>query len=346
MYQAYNEIFKQGESLKKTYEHLTDNKENIRSFFNGIEFDEAVFVACGSSYWMSLSACMTWQELLKKPCHAVKSGDVVLSPEFYKNAYKKPLFIVPSRSGRTSETLMAVKMLKEKYNAPVFAIVAYDDSPVALLSDFTININWANEISICQTRTFNNLYVVSLLTADIIAGDGSLSSEIKDYIDNFDEYAQAGEDTIKRLIEDFPGCKTLVSLSAGKQYGIAIEGAYIAVEMAQFNGLYYGLLEYRHGPIVTADETVLVSILSTIDNNGHEEKLAEEIRKTGAKVLAVTSGYNFINADYRAGLNKKVCREALALYGMFTLQAFAYYKACDLSRNPDKPKELVSFIEL
>ena len=349
MYYAYDEIFKQGESLKKTYNHIKTIKNDIKNFFDKIDYkidyNEVVFIACGSSFWMSLSASMSWQEIIKKPCFAVKSGDVVCFPDYYKNAYKNPVFIVPSRSGRTSETLMALDILKKHYNAPVFSIVANDDSPLSLISDFTLNIKWSHEISICQTRTFSNLYAASLLIADIIAGDGRLSSEIYEYINEFDKYSKDGENIVKGIINGFPECKTIVSLSCGKMYGIAVEGAYIAIEMAQFNGLYYGTLEYRHGPVVNADENVLVSILSTINNN-HEEQMAEEIIKTGARVLSITSDYNFINANYKALMNKKVCHEVLALYGIFIMQAFAYYKACDLGRNPDKPKDLVSYIEI
>jgi len=54
---------------------------------------------------------MTFQMNTGIRAFAVTSGDVVMHPEFYRKAYRKPLIIAPSRSGNTTETRLALKFI-------------------------------------------------------------------------------------------------------------------------------------------------------------------------------------------------------------------------------------------
>lgn len=346
MYNAYDEIYTQDEALKKTYAYITEKKDEILSFLKENDYKELVYVACGSSYWMSLSASRTMQKLTGIPCIAVKSGDVIFDKEYYEKAYEKPLFIVPSRSGRTSETLLAVDFLKEIYKAPVFCMVEYEECGITDKADFLLKMPWANEISVCQTRSFSCLYMASVMMAAFMAEDEELLTQLKDYIDNFQSIRPEAEKLTRQIAGDMPDGHSIISLATGVQYGVAIEGAYISVEMAQYQGSYYGLLEFRHGPIVMVDDRDLIAILSAGTNQELEEDMAKEIRGTGAKVLSITADAEFCNADYKINLGKNVRQEVTALFGIFVLQAYAYERACSLDRNPDKPKELVPFIQI
>ena len=347
MYHSHNEIFTQGESLQKTWDFVTEQKDKIRDFFASADYDEIVFVACGSSYWLSMSACMTWQAMTNKRCSAIKSGDILLEPDYYSRACIRPLFIIPSRSGRTSETLLALDLLQKWYAAaPVFALVVYEDSQLEARADFSVKLPWANEISICQSRSLSNIYTAAIMAADAIAGDGTLTRELAEYIADFETYSPAAETLIKQIMAEMPNCKALISLGAGRQYGLAIAGAYVTLEMSQLPCHYYGLLEYRHGPIVLADSDYLISIIGGRHLNGYDEKLATDARKSGAKVLGITSGSPLAGVDYKAVVPKAVSKEVLSLYGVFILQGFAYYKACALGVNPDAPGELTPFIEI
>ena len=346
MYKAYNEIFTQGDVLKQTYDYVQGRKEGFLEFIKKSDINQIVFVACGSSYWMSLSASRTIQKLTGIPCFAIKSGDVVFDEEYFGKMFDRPLFITPSRSGKTSETLRAVEYLKGKYQAPVLAIVEYDNNRLQDYADYLFLQPWANEESICQTRSFSCLYLTSIMLAAFLSDDEELLNELKAYLEDFQGLREGVEETAKKITKEVADPKSVICLATGAQYGVAIEGAYISVEMAQFQGSYYGLLEFRHGPIVMADRHDLVAIFCSGIKGELEEDMAKEIRETGAKVLAIGAQRNFQNADYAVDVGRKTRPEVTALFGIYMMQAYAYYQALALERNPDQPKELVPFIDI
>jgi len=346
MYESYNEIFKQGKSLRKSYDYVMSKKGHIANFFKDSEYEEIVFIACGSSYWLSASAHMTFQEKLGVRCCAVTSGEVIMNEEYYKKAYKKPLVIAPSRSGSTSETLKAVKFFKQNYGSRVLSIAEYEDAPIKGLSDLTLEIPWANEISVCQTRSFSNMYMVCVMIAAIVGNDSALLEDINNYIEESASLMSKGEELLRTIIKENPGWKNFVSIGNGKQYGISCEGAYICIEMAQLPSNYYNTLELRHGPIVMLDSSYIVSVMSGENARELEENMAKDARNKGAKVIAICDDGNFKNADYIFSLGRKASPEVTALYGIFVMQGAAYLKAVATGVDPDNPKELVRWIKI
>lgn len=345
MYESYREIFGQGDALAQTYRYLCAQKAAIAAFFGADDYEDIVFVACGSSYWGALSACMTMQRETGRRCFAVKSGEIVLNPDLFKSAYRRPLVIAPSRSGTTEETLRALRFLKQTYNCRILTIVEYPHSPMEKLADLTLFLPWANEVSVCQTRSFSCLYLAQILIAALLK-NSRLVRDLETYIGHFDELSAAADTAVKALVESFPECRQLTVLACGVQYGAAIEGAYIGVEMAQFPAAYYSLLEYRHGPIVTADSQCLLAVFGRACGRDHEAKIAAEAAAQGARILAVVDHGAFDGADYTFSLGYAAPDEVIALYGVFVLQAFAHCKAVALGKNPDKPGNLVPFITL
>jgi fructoselysine-6-P-deglycase FrlB-like protein len=238
--------------------------------------------------------------------------------------------------------------VKEMYpESRVFSIVEYPDNLLGAKSDLTLHIDWANEKSVCQTRSFSNIYTACTTIAALIGGDGAFIENLREYLKNApDLYAK--HEPVIREIADASKIKSLVTLGSGLQYGLTIQGAYIVIEMAQFDANYYQLLEYRHGPIVTAKEGTAVFICSGAFDE-HERKIAEEAREAGAKVYAATlSAVDW--ADYAFSLDgsyakeKEIAKEIIALHFVFIMQSFAYHFAVSHGKNPDSPGNLVPFI--
>lgn len=345
-YASYGEVFRQGECLQKTFTVILSLEEDLKQFFDVGDFDEVVFVACGSSYWLSTAACMTFQQKTGIRASAVTSGDVVMQPDYYLKAYSKPLVIAPSRSGSTTETLIALKLFRETCNSRVLSLVENPEAAIAAVSDYIISMPWANETSVCQTRSFSNLYMASVLIAAVLIGDTPWIEALGKYINTFDQHSQKAEQTIGNLIHAFPQWKSLVTLGSGVQTGVAFEGAYICIEMAQFPSNYYATMELRHGPIVMLDDTALVCLFSGGKGRIQEETIAQDARNKGAKVAAITAVDNFVNTDIRFNLGWDAPPEITALYGIMVMQGFAHLKAVDLGIDPDNPKDLVPWIKL
>lgn len=346
MYESYNEIFKQDEILRKTYDYVISKKGIVAEFFKNNEYEEVVFVGCGSSYWLSTSACMTFQEKTGVKASAVTSGDIVMNMEYYKKAYKNPLVVAPSRSGSTTETLQVLKMFKETYSSRVITVVEYENSPIEGLSDVVLRIPWANEISVCQTRSFSNLYLACVMLGAIAGKDEGLLKDLDQYLNEAEGIMRKGEELLRKIIKEFPKCRALVTLGSGKQLGVAFEGAYICIEMTQFPSNYYATLELRHGPIVMLDEGYLVGIFSGTNARELEESMAQDSLNKGAKVASISAEDDFNNASYKFTLGRKACPETVALYGIFVMQGFAHLKAVDMGIDPDNPKELIPWIKI
>ena len=344
-YLSHEEIHGQYISLGQTLDYILDNKAQIVDFFSGgNNTGDIVFVACGSSYWMSLSAHKTMK--LKTGCrsYAVTASEVVLCPEEFRGSYDNPVFVCPSRSGLTQELLDAVDVLKSMYpGSRVMSIVEYPDNKLALKSDLTLNISWANERSVCQTRSFSNLYTACIAIAAVLGDDEAFVENLREYLKNAASLYLKHE-TVIREIAASGAVKSLVTIGSGVQYGVAVEGAYIVIEMAQFDANYFQLLEYRHGPIVTAALGTVVFICSgELTAAAHERKIAKEIHEAGAKVYAVTlSAADW--ADYAFSMGGNYEKEIIALHFVFIMQSFAYHFALSCGKDPDKPGNLVPYI--
>lgn len=341
VYQSYIEIHRQHEQLGKTYDYMMGHKNKVVDFFKNT--DDVVFIACGSSYWMSLSAHKTLALKTGKRTFAVKAGDVVLCPDEYRRAYQNPVFVCPSRSGATGEVCDAIALMKSYYpGAKILSIVEYGDSKLEKVSDLVFHLEWVNEISICQTRSFSNLYLASIMIAAFVGNDEALLGNMKQYLVCAPELYKQHEQIIRNIIET-QTINNVVALGVGCQYGVVVEGAYIVIEMAEFASNYYQLLEYRHGPIVTARPGTIVFICSGRETTAHETKMAEEIRETGALVYAVSEKKEAY-ADITFYMDGVFEKELIALHFVFVMQSFAHFFSIARGCNPDQPGNLIPFI--
>lgn len=340
-YQSYIEIHQQYEQLTQTYDYMMRHKNKVTDFFK--DADDVVFIACGSSYWMSLSAHKTFALKTGKRAFAIKAGDVVLCPDEYRRVYQNPVFVCPSRSGATGEVNDAVELMKSFYpGAKILSIIEYSDSRLEKVSDLTFHLDWANETSVCQTRSFSNLYLASLMIAAFLGNDATLLENMQQYLACAPELCRQHEQIIRNIV-DTQEIKNVVALGIGRQYGVVIEGAYIIIEMAEFASNYYQLLEYRHGPVVTAHPGTLVFICSGRDTTAHEAKMAEEIRKTGAMVFAVSEKEESY-ADITFCMDGVFEKELIALHFVFVMQSFAHFFSIARGCDPDHPGDLIPYI--
>lgn len=346
MYHSLTEIFGQGESLVRTYNYVMGRRREIESFFTDAKYDEAVFLGCGSSYWSSLSSCVTFQRETGNRAMAITSGDALMNIVPVLESFRKPVLIAPSRSGSTTETVKVAGRFRERHACHMLSITEYSDSPLAAMSDLNLFIPWANETSVCQTRSFSNLYLAETLLGAIAGKNESLVAELGRYVNEAERLLADAKLRIETMVNGFPDCSSLVALGHGAMLGAAIEGAYIAIEMAAFPSNYYPTLELRHGPIVMCGKQTLVAFFSDGKNSGLEENMARDARAKGSRVLHIGVLPGFENCDYSFTLGFPACQEVVGLYGTAVMQGFAHFKSVALGLDPDNPSELVSWISI
>jgi glucosamine--fructose-6-phosphate aminotransferase (isomerizing) len=234
-------------------------QEQIRSGLSGLpEPGERVLaLGCGTSYYVA--GAYAW--LREQRGHG--QTDAVIASELPEVLREYDRVVAISRSGTTTEVHQALLRLRD--NTPITAVLGALDTPIAGLATDVVDLSYADERSIVQTRFPTTL--LALLRAHL--GD--------------DADAQAGlvrsggQATNAEVSEAAP--RQLVVLASGWAAALAQEAALKCRESAGMWAEAYATGEYRHGPISVAGPGTLVwamTPLSTVE--------IAAIEATGARI--------------------------------------------------------------
>jgi glutamine---fructose-6-phosphate transaminase (isomerizing) len=170
--------------------------------------------------------------------------------------------VAVSRSGTTTEVVQALETVRASART---AITAEPDSPVAARCEHVVDLSFADELSVVQTRFPSSLLVLWRAfvgqPVDGVLADGARALADPIGVDpaRFDHY---------------------VFLGRGWTIGLAHEAALKIRESAQAWSESHPALDYRHGPISAAHGRSLVVSLGGVDTD-----LLDDARATGATVL-------------------------------------------------------------
>ncbi len=215
--------------------------------------ERVAVVGCGTSWFMA----QAYASLRERAGHG--ETDAFTATEFpVDRRYDRVVAI--SRSGTTSE----VERLLPDLVAPVTAITAVGDSPIARVADDVIVLDFADERSVVQTRFATS--ALALLRTHLGEDLGS-------------SIADAERALAMPLPHDASRFVHFVFLGHGWSVGLANEAALKLREATRSYTESYPAMEYRHGPVSVADARTLVWVLATPDAS-----VADDITSTGATV--------------------------------------------------------------
>ena len=176
------------------------------------------------------------------------------------------LVIAISRSGTTTEVVQLIGELRRN-GVRVLAITAALGTPVAVAADAAIELSFADEASVVQTRFATS--VCALWRAHLGHDVAKL--------------ADAAEAALSQVAgPDVPGLgsfQQFVFLGRGAGAALASEAALKFREAALAWSEAYPAMEFRHGPISVIGEHTLVWAIGPLDQD-----LAAQIGQTGATV--------------------------------------------------------------
>lgn len=346
MYKTEYEIFNQYISLEKTYEYLVSRTDDISCFKNNNNFDSVTFIGCGSSYSLCKSAELSLKLRTSLKVNSIAAGDLMTNLTQYNKLLENTLLVAPSRSGSTSEVVNAVTMSKEKYGVPCISICAVNNSELAKISDLCIELPWAFDESVCQTRTVTNLYTANLYMVGVLSSDELLCKEIKQAIDNGDKYIKQYKEQLKIVAKE-KAWENVVTLGDSELEGIAEEGALAFKEICQLHSNYYHILDVRHGPAVLINDKTLIIIAVTPFNENYQIDLIKDLKKNGATIVTVGSNpKNVYDSDYHISVPLYKNYSVMGIPFIFIPQALSYFKALERGVNPDVPNGLDPWIKL
>lgn len=344
MYLTEKEIFSQYDALQKTVEYVLSKSEQINQFKMDRPFKSITFTGCGSSYYLCKSAELSAKVHLAIAANSIASGDMMLNLSQYHNMIRNTLLVTSSRSGSTSEVLMAVRSAKEEFHVPVISVCAKENSELSKLSDLILEIPWAFDESVCQTRTVTNLYVANLLLVAILAEDQSIIQEIQLAVQKGKDYMNTNKELVNKIGND-RSWERAVILADGELEGIATEGALAFKEICQVHSNYYHVLDVRHGPMVLIDDRTLVIMATSRNGEQYQSHLINDIQQKGAKVITI-SEKDVWNSDYNIKVESYKHYAVMGIPFIYVPQCIAYYKALASGINPDLPQGLDPWIKL
>jgi glucosamine--fructose-6-phosphate aminotransferase (isomerizing) len=303
-------------------------------------YSQILFIGCGSTFYLSMSAAATFQSITGKTCRAFPSSELMLFPSsVYPRQAKNILLVAVSRSGTTTETVMAAQAHLQTGYGDLITVSNHEESALASMGRINITIPGGKECSVAQTRSFASMYVACLALA--MASTGEIS-----YDQTLNRLAPAGLKLIQsygelaRKVGEDHQLKRFYFLGSGIQYGLASEASLKMKEMSLSESEPFHFFEFRHGPVSMVDkQTCLVGLLSS-SRYEDEIKVIEEAKTYGAQ--SITLGETGAKVNFASGVPEPV-RGVLYLP---VLQLMAYFRAVSFGLNPDQPRHLNAVVEL
>ncbi|MEO6701991.1 MAG: SIS domain-containing protein [Jatrophihabitantaceae bacterium] len=210
-------------------------------------------VGCGTSWFMAAA----YANLRERAGQG--HSDAFAASEFPTGRNYDRLVAI-TRSGTTTELNRLLAAVQGSLHSTV--LTASAGTPVAALADQVIELGFADERSVVQTRFATS--ALGVLRAHLGTDLAPLAS--------------AGELAVHQQLDDsWADAEQITFLGAGWAAEIAREAALKLREAAQFWTESYPSMEYRHGPISIAGPGRLVWHFGPA-----EPRLAAQIRATGA----------------------------------------------------------------
>lgn len=344
MYTTESEIRTQFEALRLTYEHLKGKEKEIQNVLDDTR--SICVLGCGSSYYLAKSAAMQLMQLSQIPSFAIAAGDLLVNFQDYEQMVANSTLLLISRSGSTSELLLAAGRCKTKFGNKIVSICTKQSAPVEEIADMNLLLPWAFDNSVCQTRTVTNLYLSGYMIAAIIVGNSLALRTAEAICRDTASFRESIEPVLSELAQRSWTKAVVLGDSAAE--GLAEEGALAFREICRRDSNFYHVLDVRHGPIVQIDRDTLVIVLVSSNEIQQQTSLIADIAKKTRHIAALSRNNRVLQIpDCTAVLLPDCGSDAVsAIYAQYCIQMICLFNARCCGVNPDAPEGLDAWISL
>lgn len=343
---THQEISNQPNSWAKTLEVLQSVWPNLDVPFESNT--HILFIGCGTSFYLAQSAARLFQEATGLVSIAVPASEVVLASEGIVPREGNVVAFAISRSGTTSEVLMAVEHLHKNYpHVHTVGVTCYSKQTLARVTESAICLDHACEKSVVMTQSFTNM----LLALQWI---GAWTGKRRDLLDELQQLPGKLATSIAELADFGKSIGANVDLSQyiylglGSYYGLASEATLKLKEMTQTPCEPYNTLEFRHGPISIVEPGTAVVFLVTKAHARFIGDVIADVKDVGGFTIALApkSVAGTLGTDATLGLDDSLSDWSRGLLYIPALQYLAHARAVLLGLNPDQPRNLNQVVVL
>lgn len=345
MYRTYEEITTQYDSLEKTLEYFKGMRDEIRKFMDAPRHKSITFLGCGSSYTICKSAETIFNTEFGLKANSFAAGDIMMNFPHYRKILQDSLLVAISRSGSTSEVVEVFKKAKGLASGFI-SVCAREKAPLSEIADLNLEIPWAFDESVCQTRTVTSLYTSCLLLLAAYSGNDILWTEIEAAIAGGKKLMVMNLPVLEEFTKNMDWDRVIV-LADSHLSGIGEEAAIAFKEICRVHSNFYHILDVRHGPMVLVDDMTLVILACTPFEPGLHTSLIADLKSRGAKVITIGPDTKFAgNSDLHIRTDSFTSYAVSGIQFIFVPQLVSYFKAVQKGVDPDSPEGLMPWIEL
>ena len=310
-----------------------------------------ILIGCGTSWHAALVGEYLIETYARIPV------EVELASEF---RYRNPILsaddvvIAISQSGETTDTLVAIRMAREK-GATILGICNVAGSSVARETDAGIFTHAGTEIGVASTKAFTAQVTVLTLFALKLAFERNeissnqysiLISELSGIPDKI-RTILAGHLQIKEIASRYKEASNALYLGRGSLFPIALEGALKLKEISYLHAEGYAAGEMKHGPIALVDDNLPDVVVSPRDS--YYEQIVSNIQEVKARkgniIAVVTEGDELLKEMVADVFEIPDSHPAVTpLLAIIPLQLFAYYIALLRGCDVDQPRNLAKSV--
>lgn len=341
-----SEILSQPHAWRECLNSLEGQIPPVREKFNSSS--EALFLGCGSSFYVAQAAAAAWIHLTGKKAFAAPASELLLYPDLVVPNPKACQPILISRSGSTSEILKAAELLELERNIRTLAISCGREQPLSELASQSLYLVPADEQSMVMTRSFTSM----LLCLEFLAASIAANYAYRDSLSELAAETQPRVEPIRAGVESFVAShdfEDYVFLAQGPFFGIASEAMLKVKEMSCSYAQCFHTLEFRHGPKAIVSPKTLVTFFLSETGAEVEREVLEEVKGLGGRTLVVTNhagtdvrGF----ADHLVELNLDVPEFARPAAFLIAAQLLGFYTGLKKGYDPDRPNHLSRVVVL
>jgi glucosamine--fructose-6-phosphate aminotransferase (isomerizing) len=344
---SFEEIMSEPGVWAATLQELEENGRYAEVLKPLEKADEWIFVGCGSSYYVAQAAAWSWTEVTGQRAKAVPASELLFYPDqVLGNAKCQPLLI--SRSGHTTEMLMAADYLEKERNIRTLAVSCATGQDLEKRVTSTLLLPAADERSTVMTRSFSTM----LLGLQALAGWAGDCKDFLEALKQMPAQAQRALDRLQPRIAEFAASREFadyVFMGQGPFFGIASEGQLKVTEMSCSYAQVFHTLEFRHGPKSIVSPQTLLTFFLAESTGTSEQEVLEEMKELGGVTLVVTNRANDKvrgAADVLIELELDIPEVARLAPHILTAQLMGLYLGLKRGFDPDEPRHLSRVVVL
>lgn len=307
-----------------------------------------LFIGCGTSFYLAQSAARLFQAATGLVSTAIPASEVILTAESTVPKDGHVVAFAISRSGTTSEVLMAVEHLHQHCaHVRTVGVTCHSEQTLAKIAQAVIGLDHASEQSVVMTQSFTNMLLAlqwigagSGQRTDLLAELQQLPQKLENSIVKFADFG--------KLIGSNATLSQYIYLGLGAYYGLATEATLKLKEMTQTPCEAYNPLEFRHGPISIVEPGTAVVFLVSKSHASYIGDVVSDVKQVQGFTIALapSSVADSLGADATLPLDDDLSDWSRTVLYMPALQYLAHQRAVFLGLNPDQPRNLNQVVVL